>query len=215
MSSIATDNSSAVGTGVTAACWQPGFLKLLPSIQERCAHRVSVSAGRRARRSGAGGHVQCVRGVCAAGRAGPYGTGHRQQPGAVCRCAVSGGPTDRQSAQHPRPDIGVLPVPHGCPRAVIEWLESRGRQLCARFWSKTGTSRPPISRRAGSTIRPFYIAQPAAAADCEVLSTGETTQRVAKRFRVSPARISQLRQFFKSAWDRFHMTPREEALAAA
>jgi hypothetical protein len=48
----------------------------------------------------------------------------------------------------------------------------------------------------------------------QVLATGETTKRAAKRFRVSSARISQLRQWFKSAWEQFH-APKREALAAA
>ncbi|HUQ70502.1 MAG TPA: hypothetical protein VM165_13305, partial [Planctomycetaceae bacterium] len=37
----------------------------------------------------------------------------------------------------------------------------------------------------------------------ETLSTGETTKRAAKRFRVCPARISQFRRELHQAWDRF------------
>lgn len=38
----------------------------------------------------------------------------------------------------------------------------------------------------------------------EKLATGETTQRVAKMFGLSPGRVSQLRQELKAAWQAFH-----------
>lgn len=48
------------------------------------------------------------------------------------------------------------------------------------------------------------------------LATGESTGQVAKRFRISPGRISQLRKELKRAWDQFHQLPSEvERLAAA
>jgi len=37
----------------------------------------------------------------------------------------------------------------------------------------------------------------------EVLATGESTKQAAKRFRISPARISQLRNELRKAWRRF------------
>jgi hypothetical protein len=37
-----------------------------------------------------------------------------------------------------------------------------------------------------------------------VLATGETTGVVARRFRLSPARISQMRVWFRESWQRFH-----------
>ena len=37
-----------------------------------------------------------------------------------------------------------------------------------------------------------------------VLATGETTGVAARRFRLSPARISQMRVWFRESWQRFH-----------
>ncbi len=37
-----------------------------------------------------------------------------------------------------------------------------------------------------------------------VLATGETTEVAAQRFRLSPARISQMRVWFRESWRRFH-----------
>jgi hypothetical protein len=37
-----------------------------------------------------------------------------------------------------------------------------------------------------------------------VLATGETTGVAARRFRLSPARISQMRVWFRESWERFH-----------
>lgn len=48
----------------------------------------------------------------------------------------------------------------------------------------------------------------------ETLATGETTSRVAKRFGISPGRVSQLRQELKVAWERFHSPPSVELSAA-
>jgi hypothetical protein len=36
------------------------------------------------------------------------------------------------------------------------------------------------------------------------LATGETTSATAKKFAVTPARISQIRQWFKTSWEAFH-----------
>lgn len=48
----------------------------------------------------------------------------------------------------------------------------------------------------------------------EALATGESTRKVAKRFGVSPGRISQLRREFLEAWHNFHLpVPRELSLA--
>ena len=38
----------------------------------------------------------------------------------------------------------------------------------------------------------------------EALATGETTQRAAKRFRVTPGRISQMRRELQQDWQEFH-----------
>lgn len=46
----------------------------------------------------------------------------------------------------------------------------------------------------------------------ETLATGETAQRTARLFGLSPARISQLRGEFLAAWQAFH-APKEAALA--
>ncbi len=48
----------------------------------------------------------------------------------------------------------------------------------------------------------------------EVLATGESTKRVARRFRVSPGRVSQIRRELKRCWDDFQGQGRE-ALAVA
>jgi FixJ family two-component response regulator len=37
----------------------------------------------------------------------------------------------------------------------------------------------------------------------QVLATGETTSRVARQFRISPARVSQLRSELRAAWHAF------------
>jgi hypothetical protein len=37
-----------------------------------------------------------------------------------------------------------------------------------------------------------------------VLATGETTGVAARRFRLSPARISQMRVWFRESWEQFH-----------
>lgn len=39
----------------------------------------------------------------------------------------------------------------------------------------------------------------------EILATGEKTKRVARMFRISPARISQLRRELMDAWEAFHV----------
>jgi hypothetical protein len=46
-----------------------------------------------------------------------------------------------------------------------------------------------------------------------VLATGETTGVAARRFRLSPARISQMRVWFRESWQRFHGDTPSLALA--
>jgi hypothetical protein len=44
-----------------------------------------------------------------------------------------------------------------------------------------------------------------------VLASGETTGVAARKFRISQARISQLRAWFKESWERFHEeTPKKQ-----
>ena len=54
--------------------------------------------------------------------------------------------------------------------------------------------------------------------DCriaETLSRGESTGRAAELFDISPARVSQLRQELKNAWDRFHGSNESRMVAVA
>ena len=44
----------------------------------------------------------------------------------------------------------------------------------------------------------------------KVLATGETTGAVARRFGLSPGRVSQLRTMFRGDWERFQGAPRPE-----
>ncbi|MEK6236787.1 MAG: hypothetical protein N2C14_18935 [Planctomycetales bacterium] len=46
----------------------------------------------------------------------------------------------------------------------------------------------------------------------EEMAVGETTTNLARRFRISPARVSQLRKEFKESWDQFHL-PQDEKSA--
>lgn len=46
----------------------------------------------------------------------------------------------------------------------------------------------------------------------EALATGETTKRAARLFRLSPTRISQLRRELMAAWEAFH-APKQAAIA--
>ena len=45
----------------------------------------------------------------------------------------------------------------------------------------------------------------------EEMAAGETTKDLARRFRISPARVSQLRTEFKDKWESFHEPPEEDS----
>ena len=47
------------------------------------------------------------------------------------------------------------------------------------------------------------------------LAAGETTKEAAKKHRVTPGRVSQLRREFAANWDEFHSLPERDAVAAS
>jgi len=186
------------------SCWQPHFLEMLPTI-ERYAH----TTFRRLKGDSRDDAVQEA--ICNACRA--YARLVEQDradaatPKSLARYAVSQVRAGRQVGQ----PMNVRDVTSACCQRRNQL---QVRPLCAwdsqeQEWQEILVEDRSVTPADLAASRIDYRAF-LATLDCrdrriaQKLATGESGGRVAELFGISPARISQLRQELKRAWEDFH-----------
>ncbi len=197
-----------------AACWQAGFLELLPRIRRdvRIAFRDLPGESREE------AVQEAICNACAAyARLARQGRAEVATAGSLARYAVA----QYRDGRRVGGSLNVKDVTsvHCQQRKQVRvtslsrWDDQDG---CWREMLVEDGRITPADLAASRIDYPAFLRSlsPHQRRIAQVLATGETTQRVAQRFRVSPGRISQLRQFLRAAWEAFHQ-PSQEALAAA
>ena len=191
-------------TDVSAACWQPAFLKMLPAIERRA--RITFRHLKGDDRDEAVQETICN--ACLAyARLVDRGRADVATPSSLVLYAAAqfrdgrrvGSPLNINDVCsvycQRRKGVKVQPL--------SRWNDGAGEWRDILVEDKTAT---PADLAASRIDFPAFLATLSRRDRrlAEKLATGESTSQAAKLFRISAGRVSQLRQELKRAWERFH-----------